>query len=180
MKITTIGRGVIGGGLARLWREAGHDVTELGRSGGDASAADAVLVAVPGPKISEALAKVTGLEGKIAIDAANIMPARNGDFPSYAHEAQSFTHAPAAKAFNMNFGRLLPEAKKQRVRPSNWYVADDEAVEITERLIRDAGYDPVRVGDLSRARDLEDAVWLLMAIQPVGGVFYRFAVPGEL
>jgi predicted dinucleotide-binding enzyme len=47
-------------------------------------------------------------------------------------------------------------------------------------LIRDAGYDPVRVGNLSRARDFEDAVWLLMGIQPVGGVFYRFAAPGQL
>ena len=34
MKIVTIGRGRIGGGLARLWREAGHDVDELGRDGG--------------------------------------------------------------------------------------------------------------------------------------------------
>lgn len=180
MKITTIGRGTIGGGLATLWREAGHDVTTLGRDGGDASDADAVLVAVPGPKISEALAKVSGLSGKIAIDATNIMPARQGEFRSYAHEVQSFTQAPVAKTFNMNFGHLFNEVRNQRVRPSNWYVADDAAVEITERLIHDAGYDPVRVGDLARARDFEDAVWLLMGIEPVGGVFYRFATPGAL
>ena len=66
------------------------------------------------------------------------------------------------------------------MRPSNWYVTNDGAQQVTEQLIRDAGFDPVRVGDLSRARDLEDAVWLLMGVQPVGGVFYRFAVPGEL
>jgi predicted dinucleotide-binding enzyme len=180
MNITTIGRGTIGGGLARLWREAGHDVTELGRDGGDASDADAVLIAVPGAKISEALAKVSGLGGKIAIDATNVLPSRQSDFPSYAEEVQSFTGGPVAKAFNMNFGHLFGEVRKQRVRPSNWYVADDAAVAVTERLIRDAGYDPVRVGDLSRARDFENAVWLLMGIQPVGGVFYRFAVPGEL
>ncbi len=47
MKITTIGRGNIGGGLARLWEQAGHDVTTLGSDGGDVSNADAVLVAVP-------------------------------------------------------------------------------------------------------------------------------------
>lgn len=70
--------------------------------------------------------------------------------------------------------------RQQRVRPSNWYVADDGAVAVTEQLITDAGYDPVRVGDLSRARDLENAVWLLMGIQPTGGVFYRFAEPGKL
>lgn len=76
MKIITIGRGQIGGGLARLWREAGHDVTSLGREGGDVSEADVVLIAVPGSRISEALSRVTGLEGKIAVDATNIMPAR--------------------------------------------------------------------------------------------------------
>ncbi|BCL25254.1 dinucleotide-binding protein [Streptomyces aurantiacus] len=180
MKIVTIGRGMIGGGLAGLWRTAGHDVMGLGRDGGDASDADVVLVAVPGDKISAALSKVTGLGGKTAIDATNIMPARHGDFPSYAEEVKSFTGGPVAKSFNMNFGGLFGVVREQRVRPSNWYVADDGAREVTERLIRDAGYDPVRVGDLSRARDFENAVWLLMGIQPVGGVFYRFAVPGEL
>lgn len=180
MKIVTIGRGTIGGGLAALWRAAGHEVEGLGREGGDASGADVVLVAVPGAKISDALRGVTGLEGKIAIDASNVLPTRHGDFPSYAEEVKSFTHSPVAKSFNMNFGALLKHAGQQRVQPSNWYVADDGAVTVTERLIRDAGYDPVRVGDLSRARDFENAVWLLMGVQPVGGVFYRFAAPGEL
>ena len=180
MRIVTIGRGRIGGGLGRLWSAAGHAVVGLGRDGGDASDADVVLVAVPGANISAALSKVTGLEGKIAIDATNILPARQGDFPSYAHEVQSFTEAPVAKSFNMNFGKLLDVVHEQRVRPSNWYVADDGATQLTEQLIRDAGFDPVRVGDLSRARDFENAVWLLMGIQPVGGIFYRFAVPGQL
>lgn len=180
MKIVKIGRGTIGGGLGRLWRAAGHDVDGLGRDGGDASHADVVLVAVPGAMISTALGSVTGLDGKIAIDATNILPARHGDFPSYAHEVQSFTHAPVAKSFNMNFGSLFGALTEQRVRPSNWYVADEGARQATEQLIRDAGYDPVRVGDLSRARAFEEAVWLLMGVQPVGGVFYRFAVPGQL
>ena len=35
VKITVIGRGNVGGGLAKLWREAGHQVQELGRDGGD-------------------------------------------------------------------------------------------------------------------------------------------------
>jgi 8-hydroxy-5-deazaflavin:NADPH oxidoreductase len=80
----------------------------------------------------------------------------------------------------MNFAGLFDQVRAQRVRPSNWYVADDDASAITEQLVRDAGYDPVRVGDLSRARDFEGAVWLLLGISPVGGVFYRFAEPGEL
>ncbi len=180
MKIVTIGRGHIGGGLATLWRAAGHDVRELGSDGGSVADADVVLVAVPGPKISAALAQISGLEGKIAIDATNVFGPREGDFPSYADEVKSFTHGPVAKSFNLNFGSLFDQVAAQRVRPSNLYVADDEAAEVTEQLIRDAGYDPVRVGDLSKARDLEGLVWLLMSVQPTGGVFYRFAPPGEL
>ncbi|MGH9055989.1 MAG: dinucleotide-binding protein [Acidimicrobiales bacterium] len=180
MKIVTIGRGTIGGGLARLWRDAGLEVETLGRDGGDASDADVVLVAVPSEEISAALSKVTGLGGKVAIDATNVLPPRHGGLPSNAEEVKSFTHGPVAKSFNMNFGSLYGVVREQRVRPSNWYIADDDAREVTERLIRDAGYDPVHVGDLSRARDFEDLVWLLMSIEPVGGVFYRFAVPGEL
>ncbi len=66
-----MGRGSVGGGLGARWRNAGHEVTELGPDGGDASEADAVLVAVPSGAIDDALSKVTGLEGKIVIDATN-------------------------------------------------------------------------------------------------------------
>ena len=180
MKIVTVGRGTIGGGLAALWRAGGHEVQELGRDGGDASSADVVLVAVPGGQISDALSKVSGLDGKVAVDATNVLPSREGTFESYAEEVKSFTHAPVAKGFNLNFGHLFDVVSDQRVRPSNLYVADDGAVELAEQLMRDAGYDPVRVGDLTRARDFEDAVWLFMGVQPVGGVFYRFATPSEL
>ena len=47
--------------------------------------------------------------------------------------------------------------------------------------ITDAGYDPVRVGGLDKARALEDLSWLLFAAAQDGApVFYRFAAPGEL
>lgn len=52
MDITVIGRGNIGGGLADLWERAGHRVTRLGRGGGDVSAAEAVLLAVPGTALT--------------------------------------------------------------------------------------------------------------------------------
>jgi 8-hydroxy-5-deazaflavin:NADPH oxidoreductase len=77
MKITTVGRGNIGGGLAKLWRAAGHEVTGLGRDGGDASDADAILVTVPSDSISDALANVTGVQGKIAIDTTNAFAGRD-------------------------------------------------------------------------------------------------------
>ncbi len=67
MNITVNGRGNVGGGLARRWEKAGHTVTELGRDGGDAADAEAVLLAVPSNAIADALGKVSGLDGKVAI-----------------------------------------------------------------------------------------------------------------
>lgn len=178
MNIITIGRGNIGGGLARLWEQAGHEVTMLGRDGGDASHADVVLVAVPSGAISEALGKVTGLEGKIAIDSANAFTGRDEQYESFAHEVKAHTNGPAAKAFNANFAALYDRIGEQRVRPSCLYAADDEAREVTEQLIRDAGYEPASVGGLENARALEDFVPGVLA--KIGHVFYRFAPPGEL
>ena len=181
MNIVVIGRGNVGGGLAALWRKAGHEVTALGRGGGDASGADVVVVAVPGHVISAVLGAVTGLAGKIAIDATNAFPCRNETFTSLAEEVKSVTCGPVAKGFNLNFAVLYDQIAAQRVRPSSFYAADDAACDITERLITDAGYDPVPLGGLDKARALEDLAWLLLAAMKDGApVFYRFAVPGEL
>jgi len=178
MKITTIGKGNIGGGLARLWEQAGHEVTTLGREGGDASGADVVLVAVPSDSVSDALGKVTGLEGKIAIDANNAFHGRDESHESFAHEVKAHTNGPVAKAFNANFARLYDRIGEERVRPSCLYAAEDGAREVTEQLIRDAGYEPVSLGGLESARALEDFV--VGVLGKAGRVFYRFAPPGEL
>ncbi len=178
MKITTIGRGNIGGGLAGLWERAGHTVTTLGSDGGDASDADVVLVAVPSDAISEALGKVAGLDGKIAIDATNAFHGRDEQYESLAHEVKAHTNGPVAKAFNANFAVLYDQIGEQRVRPSCLYAADDDAQEVTEQLIGDAGYEPVSVGGLENARALEDFVPGVFG--KIGRVFYRFAPPGEL
>jgi 8-hydroxy-5-deazaflavin:NADPH oxidoreductase len=182
MKITTIGRGNVGGGLAGLWRAAGHDVTELGREGGDASDADAILLAVPSNAIDEALAAVTGLEGKVVIDATNAYGGRAEGFESLAHQVKARTGGPVAKSFNANGARAYGEIAKQERRPGNLYAADDEAREVTEQLIRDAGYEPLNAGGLENARALEDFIGLFGAVSGSlgGSAFYRFAQPGEL
>jgi predicted dinucleotide-binding enzyme len=182
MKITVIGRGNVGGGLAQLWRAAGHEVQELGRDGGDASDADVVLVAVPPSAIADALGGVTGIAGKVTIDATNAYSGRNEAFESLAHEIRSIVGGPTAKAFNLNFARIYDEIPTQRERPSNIYAADDDARDVTEQLSRDAGYDPVYAGGLDQARLLEDSLALLFAINRsgLGPFFYRIARPGEL
>src|SRR3954453_2526492 len=68
MQIAVFGRGNVGGGLADIWERAGHQVTRLGRDGGDVSGADAVSLAVPGEAIREALDRLTGVEGKTGLD----------------------------------------------------------------------------------------------------------------
>jgi 8-hydroxy-5-deazaflavin:NADPH oxidoreductase len=182
MKITVIGKGNVGGGLADRWEKAGHEVTRLGHEGGDASDADAVLVAVPFTAIADALGKVSGLEGKIVIDATNVFGDRNEQFESLAQEVKSIVGGPVAKAFNANFANQYDRIDEQRVRPSNLYAAEDEAREVTEQLIRDAGYEPVSVGGLENARALEDHLGLLMAINRggLGPFLYRYAKAGEL
>jgi predicted dinucleotide-binding enzyme len=182
MNITVIGKGNVGGGLARLWEQAGHQVTALGRDGGDASGADVIVVAVPSGSIAEALGKVGGIEGKTAIDATNAFGGRDAAFESLAHEVKSITGGPVAKSFSANFALLYDRIGGERVRPSNLYAADEDAREVTEQLIRDAGYDPVNLGGLDKARALEDHLGLLFAANQagLGPFFYRLAPPGEL
>jgi 8-hydroxy-5-deazaflavin:NADPH oxidoreductase len=181
VNIAVIGRGNVGGGLARRWEKAGHIVTTIGRDGGDASAADAVLVAVPGGKIADALARVTGLAGKTAIDATNAIGGRNEQFDSLAHQVKSIVGGPVAKSFNTNFAVLYDQIDEQRVPPCNLYAAEEDARAATEELIRAAGYDPVFVGGLENARLLEDSMALIGAINRggLGRFFYRFAAPGD-
>jgi predicted dinucleotide-binding enzyme len=182
MRIAVIGRGNVGGGLADRWEAAGHDVVRIGRDGGDATGAEVVLVAVPSGDIAEALGKVEGLGGQVAIDATNAFRGRNEEHESLAHEVKAIVGGPTAKAFNLNFAAIYDEIDAQRERPSNLYAADDEAREATERLIRDAGYDPVYAGGLDKARALEDHLSLMFAVNQagLGPFFYRMAKPGEL
>ena len=140
MHVAVIGRGNVGGGLARKWERAGHTVTEIGRDGGDASAADVLLVAVPSNLITEALGRVGGIAGKVAIDATNAFGGRDERFESLAHEVKAAVGGPVAKSFNLNYARLYDRVGEQDPPPGNLYAADEEAREVVEQLIRDAGY----------------------------------------
>jgi len=119
MKIATIGRGNVGGGLGELWRRAGHEVVEIGRDGGDCSGSDAVLLAVPQTAIADALSSVRGLEGVTVIDAINaVRGPRPEGFDSLAEYVKSLTGGPVAKAFNANFASLYDRIGEARATPS--------------------------------------------------------------
>src|ERR671927_1718599 len=128
MKIAVVGRGNVGGGLADRWEKAGHDVTRIGKDGGDVSDADAVLVAVPGGAVADALEKVNGLDGKTVIDATNLIGAEPpSGFASNAEYVKSRTGGPTAKSFNINFATLYDRLGEASSTPSNLWCGDEEA-----------------------------------------------------
>ena len=181
MKIATIGRGNVGGGLGALWQEAGHEVSPIGRDGGDVSDAEVVLLAVPGGAVAEALEGVEGLEGKTVIDATNLIGAEPpSGFASNAEYVKSVTGGPTAKSFNAWFANLIDQRGETSSTPNNLWCGDEEARETVETLNRDAGYDPVFAGPLANASLQEAFVGLVFAIVQDGGAgpfFYKFAPP---
>jgi predicted dinucleotide-binding enzyme len=183
MKIAVVGRGNVGGGLADLWDKAGHDVTRIGREGGDVSEAEAVLVAVPGGTIAQALENLQGIEGKTVIDATNLVGADPPEgFSSNAEFVKSRTNGPTAKSFNTNFAALYDRIGEARSTPGNLWCGDDEARQVVERLNRDAGYEPVYAGPLENAALQENFLKLEFAINHggLGRFFYRMAPPDQL
>src|SRR5437588_10798302 len=142
MKVAVVGRGNVGGGLADLWEKAGHEGTRLGRDGGDVSDAEAVLIASPGSAVAEVFDTVSGLDRKTVIDATNLIGAEAPEgFDSNAQFVKSKTNGPTAKSFNINFAALYDQIGAAGMRPGNLWCGDDEAREVVETLIRDAGYD---------------------------------------
>jgi hypothetical protein len=182
MKIAVVGRGNLGGGLAEFWEKAGHDVTRIGKDGGDVSDAEAVLVAVPGGAVADALDRVQGLEGKTVIDATNLVGAEPPTgFESNAEFVKSKTNGPTAKSFNLNFARLYDRLGEAKSTPSNPWAGDEEARATVEQLIRDAGYEPVYAGGLENAKTLEAGIKLFFAISQASSPFvYRMAPPDQL
>jgi 8-hydroxy-5-deazaflavin:NADPH oxidoreductase len=182
VRVTVFGKGHVGGGLAGLWEQAGHQVTRLGRDGGDVADADVVVVAVPGGAVPTAMERLTGSKDKAVIDATN----RFGEDPpeGFASNAQfikSVTGGPTAKSFNVNCASLYGHLAAARVKPSNLWCGDEELRETVEQLIRDAGYEPVCIGTIERAAAQERVIDVIFAIsEQIGDYVYRFAPIDQL
>jgi len=184
MNVAVLGRGNAGGGLADLWETGGHEVTRIGREGGDVSDAEAVVVAVPGAAIAEALDNVRGIEGKTVIDATNLIgvdpPA---GFSSNAEFVKARTNGPTTKSFNINFAALYDRIQEARSTPSNLWCGDEEARQVVEQLNRDAGYEPVYAGPLENAAAQDNFLKLVFAINQGGladsFIKWRFPINSE-
>jgi 8-hydroxy-5-deazaflavin:NADPH oxidoreductase len=165
MKIAVVGRGNVGGGLGDLWGRASHEVKRIGREGGDVSDAEVVVVAIPGGMIAEALDSVRGMEGKMVVDATNLVGTDPPDgFSSNAEFVKSRTNGPTAKSFNTNFAALYGRIGEARSTPNNLWCGDEEARQAVEQLNRDAGFEPVYAGPLENASLQENFLKLVFAI----------------
>jgi predicted dinucleotide-binding enzyme len=185
LKIGIIGTGDIGGALARHWAKAGHQLlissrhpeklqslaTELGphvKVGTPREAAafgEVVLVSVP----YHATAQVgkdyaTELKGKVVLDTGNPYPSRDGEMAVRDRQrgtgVASKEYLPGTKlvrAFNaINADPLANEAFRKPERIGIPLASDHpEALKIAAQLVGDAGFDPVIVGNLSRAREFD-------------------------
>jgi predicted dinucleotide-binding enzyme len=134
---------------------------------------EVALLAVPfgalaalAPRIAPALA------GKVVLDAGNPFPQRDGAAAAEAIRegrgsgrwtAARLPDARLVKAFNTNFFQILQtEAHRAGDRLAVPLASDDAgALEVAAVLVRDAGFEPVVIGPLDRARDFdpESPVW---------------------
>jgi predicted dinucleotide-binding enzyme len=182
MNIGIIGAGWLGGTVGKVWLKAGHEVflssrhpekqqraaAELGplASGGTVEEAAAfgevVLISVP-YRALEAVGQAlqTLLAGKIVLDACN----------PYQPDPAALIREVEAEGVALASARLLPGVRLVRAFSAVDATAieasaagrgerlgvpvasnDLEAMKVAEQLVRDAGCDPVPVGDLASAR----------------------------
>lgn len=198
LKIGIIGTGKIGGTLAELWAKAGYQVLissrhpeqlqelakRLGpkvRAGTPQEAAafgDVVVISVPYgalPQVGRDYAKE--LKGKVVLDTGNPYPHRDGAMAEEARKkgtgvasAEFLPGVRLVRAFNsIPAASLRSEAHRSGDRVGIPLASDDpEALKIAARLVQDAGFEPVIVGTLSRAREFD-----------VGASVYGRALPAR-
>jgi len=182
-KLGMIGSGRVGSALASAWSRAGHQVmlssrtlehdqalaAKLGanaRAGTPKEAAgfgDVLVFSVPYralPELGKSLA--SELEGKIVIDTCNPFQWRDGDLAEWALEkgaglasSELLPGARIVRAFNAIGAARMDDVNRERGRIGMPIAGDDkEAIEVTSRLIRDIGFEPVLIGGLSMGKFL--------------------------
>jgi hypothetical protein len=180
-----LGAKIIGSTLGRKWARAGHEVMfgvrnvdnpevqalaqELGATVGTLTNAiafgDVVVFAIPGGAMDETIQTHAGALGnKTVIDAANRMS--GGEMNSAAAFA---AHTPSAKvyrAFNSLGWENFENPQFGDVQADLLYCGPGgEAQLLVEKLIRDVGLRPVRLGDLSQVHlvDMVASLWFALA-----------------
>jgi 8-hydroxy-5-deazaflavin:NADPH oxidoreductase len=181
-RIGIIGAGKIGGTLAELWSRAGHEVmissrhpeelkalarklgpkVHVGTPAEAAAFGPVVVVSVPyaaTPQVGRDYAQE--LKGKVVLDTGNPYPDRDGPMADAARakgagpSSQEFLPGTRlVRAFNaIKYTDLHDESNRKGERFGIPLAGNDaDALKVAAGLVRDAGFDPVVVGDLSQAK----------------------------
>ena len=181
-RIGIIGSGLIGGSVGLRWAEAGHQIlfssrhpeelTDLVEQGGSMTRAgmpaeaaefgDVVMIAVPYaalPQVGQDFGHL--MQGKVVIDCGNPYTQRDGPMAAEALEkgtgvasAEYLPGVRLVRAFNaVSFRTVRRDDHSQVGIP---IAGDDaDALAIVSALVVDAGFTPVVVGSLARARDFD-------------------------
>ena len=195
MKIAIIGSGRVGAALAGGWIKAGHDVcfgsrepqgekitTLLAKLGPHACAdtpagaarwGEVVMLAVPYHATQATVQALGDLGGKVLIDASNPVGAEGqlavGHNTSAAEQIAGWArNARVVKAFNVTGAGNMANPNFPEGKVSMLFCGDNAADrEVVARLIGDLGMDPVDIGPLSQARNLEPMgmVWIGLAFR---------------
>jgi predicted dinucleotide-binding enzyme len=184
-RIGIIGSGNIGGSVGLQWAAAGHDVffssrhpeelTELVERAGPRAQAglpveaaefgEVVLIAVPyaaNPQVGRDYSPL--MQGKVVIDCGNPYPRRDGPMATEAlakgsglASAEFFPGVRLVRAFNaIGYRSVDSEAHREGEKVGIPIAGDDQdAIRTVAALVVDAGFDPVVVGSLARAREFD-------------------------
>jgi 8-hydroxy-5-deazaflavin:NADPH oxidoreductase len=185
VKLGVIGSGRVGGTIGGLWVKAGYEVLfsarEIGevkelvaslgpqaRAGTPREAAafgEVVLISVPYsalPQIGRDLS--AQLKGKVVLDTCNPIQGRDGDMAVEARakgtgvaSVELLPGVRLVRAFNcVGYNSMRSEAHRAGERLAIPLAADDDAaLKIAIRLVQDAGFEPVVVGPLARAKEFD-------------------------
>jgi 8-hydroxy-5-deazaflavin:NADPH oxidoreductase len=185
LKIGVIGSGRVGGTVGELWVKAGHEVmfasldlehdkalaarlgagAHAGSSKEAAAFGEVLFIAVPYsalPQVGRDLGDA--LKNKIVLDASNPIPGRDGEMAIEARakgtgvaSPQFLPGARLVRAFNcVGYASMKSEAHRAGEKLGIPLAADDPAaLRLAVRLVQDAGFEPVVVGGLARAKDFD-------------------------
>ena len=185
MKIGVIGSGRVGGTIGGLWVKAGHEVMFSARDIGEvkelvaglgpkahagtpreaAAFGDAVLISVPYAALPQiGRDNAAELKGKVVLDTCNPITGRDGDMAVAARakgtgvaSVELLPGVRLVRAFNcVGYTSMRSEAHRAGERLAIPLAADDQtALKTAIQLVQDAGFEPVVIGGLARAKEFD-------------------------
>jgi NADPH-dependent F420 reductase len=200
MDIAIIGAGNVGGALARAFTRSGHDVTitarntaramEVARVTGAtpvatnaeaARAADVIVLATPFTSARDVAAEIgDAAAGRVIVDTTNRMSfGPNGpDMDTTTSNAEELAallpDSQVVKAFNTLFAANQADPVLDEVQLDGFVAGDDAAAKAKVlALVASIGLEPVDVGPLARARQLESLAFLNISLNATNNGAWR-------